>query len=160
MKSSFDFFGLLGSRSSLCVKFLGRNFRIGNFCAGLSDRFVDQIEDFLFLGIDRCKGRDRGRGGRASAFFFFRFIVILRFRTRDGDLTSHEKLIMKDFDRALGFVDIEHLDEPVAFGAVGAAVIDDLDAADGTDTFEELFKIALGRVVGEVSNINAAVLDG
>jgi hypothetical protein len=67
---------------------------------------------------------------------------------------------VEDFHGALGFVDIEHLYKPVALGAVGVAVIDDLDAADGSDSLEELLEIALGGLVGEVSDIDAAVLDG
>jgi hypothetical protein len=45
---------------------------------------------------------------------------------------------MKDFDRAFGFVDIEHFDETIAFGAMGAAIVNDFHAADGPDTLEEL----------------------
>jgi hypothetical protein len=67
---------------------------------------------------------------------------------------------MEDFDGALCLVDIEHFHETVAFGAVGVAVIDDLDAADGSDSLEKLLEIALGDVVGEVSDVNAAVFDG
>jgi hypothetical protein len=46
---------------------------------------------------------------------------------------------MKDFNRAFGFVDIEHFDETIAFGAMGAAIVNDLNTADGANTFEELF---------------------
>jgi hypothetical protein len=67
---------------------------------------------------------------------------------------------VEDFDGALRFIDVEHLYKPVALGAVGVAVIDDLDAADGSDSLEELLEIALGGLVGEVSDIDAAVLDG
>jgi hypothetical protein len=67
---------------------------------------------------------------------------------------------MEDFDGAFCLVDIEHFHETVAFGAVGVAVIDDLDAADGSDSLEKLLEIALGDVVGEVSDVNAAVFDG
>jgi hypothetical protein len=64
------------------------------------------------------------------------------------------------FDGALGLVDIEHFHETVAFRTVGVAVVNNLDAADGSDSLEELLKITLGDIIGEVSDVNAAVFDG
>ena len=86
--------------------------------------------------------------------------MLLRFRAGDGELAAHEELVVQDFHGALGLIDIEHLDKPVALGAVGVAVVDDLDAADGSDSLEELLEIVLGGLVGEVADIDAAVLDG
>ena len=73
--------------------------------------------------------------------------MFLRFRAGDGELASHEELVVEDFHSALCFIDVEHLDEPVTLGAVGVAVIDDLDAADGSDSLEEFLEIVLGGLV-------------
>lgn len=92
--------------------------------------------------------------------FLLGFFVVFRLGSGYGELAAHEELIVQDFYGALGFFYIDHFDEAVAFGAVGAAVIDDFDAADGTDAFEEFFKIALGGFIGEVADVDAAALDG
>ena len=98
--------------------------------------------------------------GFASEFFFLGGLVFLRFCAGDGKLAAHEELVMEDFDGTFCFIDIEHFHEPVTFGAVGFAVIDDLYTADGSNSLEEFLEIALGGLVREVSDIDTAVLDG
>jgi hypothetical protein len=43
---------------------------------------------------------------------------------------------------------------------VSVAVVDDLDAADSSYSFEEFLEITFGDIIGEVSDVNAAVFDG
>ncbi len=148
-----------------CVKLFGRDFRV-RFFDGYFDgyffglRLFDEVDDFFLCGIFRGERWHHVAGACVSAFFIFGILVILRFCAGNRELTSHEELIVEDFDGALGFVDVDHFNETVALRAMGGAVVDDLDAADGSDAFEQLFEIALGGVVGEVAHIDAAVLDG
>jgi len=42
---------------------------------------------------------------------------------------------------------------------VGAAVVDDLDIADGADSFEEVPEVLFGGVVGQVAEVDAGAGD-
>ena len=59
----------------------------------------------------------------------------------------------------IGFVHAEHFHKAVALGAVGAAVVNDLDVADSADALEELLEVLLGHVVGQVADVNAGGFD-
>ena len=155
----FSFHGFHG-----VMEFFGGDLGVGFFNDGFGGRFFslrfgDEVEHY-FLGWQWREDRHHVGGALVAAFFFLGSLMFLRFRAGDGELATHEELVMEDFDGALCLVDIEHFHETVAFGAVGVAVIDDLDAADGADSLEKLLEIAFGDIVGEVSDINAAVLDG
>ena len=146
------------------MKFLGGNLGVGflldDFGDGLLGFWFGNKVEHLFLGWERGEdGHDLGFGF-TRGFLFLGGLMLLRFRAGDGELAAHEELVVEDFDGALRFVDIEHFDKPVALGAVGVAVIDDLDAADGSDSFEEFLEVVLGGLVGEVADVDAAVLDG
>jgi hypothetical protein len=67
---------------------------------------------------------------------------------------------VEDLDGALGVVDVEHFHEGVALGAVGVAVVNDLDVANAADALEEVGEVAFADVIGEVSNIEARGFDG
>jgi hypothetical protein len=62
---------------------------------------------------------------------------------------------MKDLDRALGIIHVEHFHEGIALGAVGVTIVDDLDVADAADAFEEIGEVAFADVVGEISDVEA-----
>ena len=136
--------------------FLGGNLGCGLF--GL--RIVDEVEN-LFIGrIDRSDGRKLVVLAFVGALLFFGLLVILGFRSGDRELAPHEELVVENLDGALRFVDVDHLNEAVAFRAVSGAVVDDLHVTNGSDSLEQFLEIALGGVVGEVADIDAAVLNG
>ncbi len=58
-----------------------------------------------------------------------------------------------------GLVLVEHFHKAVAFGAVGAAVIDDLDIADAANALEQLLQVLLGHLIGEIADVDAGRLD-
>jgi hypothetical protein len=62
---------------------------------------------------------------------------------------------MEHLDGPFGFIDVEHFDEPVAFGAVGGAVVHDFHVADATDALEKVDEISFGNVVGQIADVNA-----
>ena len=120
------------------------------------DWLVDERGDLRF---DRSEGWHGLILGDVLLVLVFSFLVILGFRAGDGELAAHEELVVQDFNGALGFVNIDHLDKAVAFRAVSVAVVNDLHTTDCTDAFEEFLKVAFGHIVGEVANVNAAVLN-
>jgi hypothetical protein len=69
-------------------------------------------------------------------------------------------LVVEDLDGALGIIDVEHFHEGVAFGAVGVAVVDDLDVADAADALEEIGEVAFADVIGQVAYVESRGLDG
>jgi hypothetical protein len=75
--------------------------------------------------------------------------------TADHQLAAHVFLVVKLVDGALGLIDGGELDETEPLGTMGLAVADDLDVLDGTDAPEEIEQIALGRIEGEVADIDA-----
>jgi hypothetical protein len=75
--------------------------------------------------------------------------------TADHQLAAHVFLVVKLVDGTLGLIDGGELDETESFGTMGLAVADDLDVLDGADAAEEFEHIALGRIEGEVADIDA-----
>lgn len=142
------------------------DFRGGCCGCGFVEEVGDGFDDWGG-GDDGGSGGERGEHGLDGCFatFFavflvFAFVLATGFGTGDGEFAAHEGLVVEDFDGAFGFIDVEHFDEPVAFGAVGCAIVDDLDAADGAYAFEEVFEVFFGDVVGEVADVDAGGFDG
>ena len=99
-------------------------------------------------------------GSRSVAFFHVLALVLaFGFGTGNGQFAAHERLVVKDFHGAHGFVHVEHFHKAVALRAVGAAVVNDLDVADAADALEELLEVLFGNVVGQVADINAGGFD-
>lgn len=73
-------------------------------------------------------------------------------------LAAHERLIVQDLHCAFRFLHVGHVDESVALGLVGVAIVNDLHLADCSYSFEEFFQIILRGVVGEVADIKAGGL--
>lgn len=96
----------------------------------------------------------------AGLVFLLVFFLLLRLRAGDDHVASHERLVIEHFHAADGIFPLEHFDEAIAFGAMGATVVDDFDIAHGSDSFEEFLEVLFGNVVGQVADINTAGLDG
>jgi hypothetical protein len=86
-------------------------------------------------------------------------ILTFRFGSGNGHLATHEMLVVEDFHRTSGFIDVEHFHESVAFGAVGTAVVNDLDVAHRTDSLEEFLKVLLGDIVRQITDVNPGGFD-
>src|SRR5436305_10226351 len=76
-----------------------------------------------------------------------------RFRAADPELAPEEFLIVQFLHRALGFVDRLHRDEGETFRALVVTVAHDLGVLDMAHAVEELKKIALGRVEGQIADV-------
>ena len=75
--------------------------------------------------------------------------------TIDHEVASHERLVVKDFYGAFGFLNVEHFEESIALGSVRVTVVDNLDVPYGAHTLEEVFEIVLGGIVGEVTDVES-----
>ncbi len=77
----------------------------------------------------------------------------------DNHFPTHEGLVVQDLYRALRFFHVGHVDEAVALRLVGVAVVNELDLADRTDSFEEFFQVVFGGIVGEVAHVQTGRFD-
>lgn len=138
------------------------------------NRFDDGLDHrFLFAGGDSGGGacfagggwRDRREDNRPRAALgiirnsFFAFLHFARLGARNRELAAHKGLVMEYFHAADRVIHVQHLHEAVAFRAMGRAVVNDFDAADRADAFEQFLKVLLGDIVGEVAYIDAGGLD-
>ena len=55
---------------------------------------------------------------------------------------------MKLGDGALRLFRAEHFQKPVAFGSMGVAVVDDLNAVNRTDAFKQVLEVLFTCIVG------------
>ena len=74
-------------------------------------------------------------------------------------VAAHEGLIVEHFDATNRVIHVEHLHEAVTFRAVGCAVVNDFDAADRADAFEQFLNVLFGDIVGQIADIHAGGLD-
>ncbi len=69
---------------------------------------------------------------------------------------AHERLVVEDFHGALCLLKLGHRYETVALREMGIAVVDDVDIANCSHAFEEIFKIVFGSIIGKISYVEAS----
>ena len=79
--------------------------------------------------------------------------MLARLRATDHELATKELFIVQFLHRTLGFLDGLHLDKGETFRPLIVAIAHHFGVLDVADAIEELEKIALGRVEGQIADV-------
>lgn len=104
----------------------------------------------------------RGIGSFAAAIVCGRIVRIdwsVAFRASDGDLSTHEIFVVKDFNGTLGFFDATHLHEGETFRLFGALIGDNFCTDDVPEAFEKIMQFLLGDLVVEITDVKTTRTD-
>jgi hypothetical protein len=77
------------------------------------------------------------------------------FRAADNQLATHVVFVVQFGDSTLGFVDGLHLDKGKSLRFLGVLIGNDFHVLDRPDAAEKLEEIPLGRLKGQVADVNA-----
>jgi len=79
--------------------------------------------------------------------------VFARFRAANHQFAAEEFFVVQFLHCALGFFDRLHRDEGETFGALIVAIAHDLGVLHVTDPVKEFEEITLGRVEGQIADV-------